>query len=93
MSQYLIKVGEKILYGFGFGLGMSISFYILPSNKRNNLPNNYNIDDTKNISNEYESQNMNIKKYKLDNPQHENDKKQQYIYYKPLWGWGWYYKQ
>ena len=93
MSQYLIKAGEKILYGFGFGSGMGISFYVLPYNKRNNLQNNYNDNDTNNISSKDEFQNMNTKQYKIDNFQHEKDEKKEYIYYKPLWGWGWYYKQ
>ena len=93
MSQYLIKAGEKILYGFGFGTGMGISFNVLPCNKRNNLQTNYNENDTNNILSKDEFQNMNTKQYKIDNSQGDNEEKQKYIYYKPLWGWGWYYKQ
>tara|TARA_Y100000991_G_C21964091_1_gene345944 strand:- start:1418 stop:1699 length:282 start_codon:yes stop_codon:yes gene_type:complete len=93
MSQYLIKAGEKVLYGFGFGSGMGISFYVLPCTKRNNLQNNYNDNDINNILSKDEFQNMDTKQSKLDNSQHKNDKKKKYIYENPLWGWGWYYKQ
>jgi len=42
MLTYLIKVDEKILCGFGFGLGMGISFKLLPNNKQNtSISDNY----------------------------------------------------
>ena len=35
MIQILIKVGEKIAYGFGFGVGMGFAFKLLPLKKTN----------------------------------------------------------
>ena len=95
MSQYLIKTLEKMLYGFGFGTGMGVSFYVLPSNTRNNLQNNDNVND-KNINLNQESfQNMGRELCRIehDTSKYENinTKNQQYLYNKSLWGWGWYY--
>ena len=39
MLPYFIKTTEKILYGFGFGLGMRLSLNILPINRENNFYN------------------------------------------------------
>ena len=35
MKQYFIKFGEKMLYGLGFGIGMGLSFKLIPINKSN----------------------------------------------------------
>ena len=34
MLQYIIKIGEKALYGFGFGIGMGMSIKLLSIDKQ-----------------------------------------------------------
>ena len=35
MLHIIIKVGEKIAYGFGFGIGMGMAFKFVPINRMN----------------------------------------------------------
>lgn len=94
MLQYLIKTGEKFLYGFGFGSGMGVAVYVLPYNKKNNLQNNYNVNDTHNILNQYEFQNTDTRKSKIDKMLYKDNTQNTKIdVLRSDIGWGWYYKQ
>ena len=93
MSKYFIKTVEKILYGFGFGTGMGASFYILPSDTRNNSQKNYDVND-KNI-NKHDFQNVDQRLFRIEyTPKYEDiyTKSQKSLYNETLKGWGWYYK-
>ena len=40
MFNYLIIVGQKVLYGFGFGLGMGLSFKLFSNDKQKSIKPN-----------------------------------------------------